>query len=224
MAIAPPGGSDHPALRPRDHLPRHGQLPLHVGPYRGVVVPVVVQDPQGVLSHHFAGEKFRCCLREVQAQLYSASFDVDAQFVVREKQSAIRVRGGSAGIEEPGRRSGRIDVEQLQQFLLEVPELPELLLRDIQRPQLNDCAKKGEIWRRIARARKDRKIKAGLESGDLHVAPVQSLGDLGEGSHGKTVWMRVVSRSRFGTFGSVQNSRDDFLGGLRYHGVREPHS
>ena len=75
---------------------------------------------------HFAGEKFWRASGEVEAELETATADVHADIVIGQEQAALRVRGGAAGIEEPSGRASGIGMEQLEELLLDLPELAHL--------------------------------------------------------------------------------------------------
>lgn len=51
-------------------------------------------------------QKRSCFTRKVQSGLHFAACEYNAEIVIREEQTALRVRGRATRIEEPGLRAG----------------------------------------------------------------------------------------------------------------------
>lgn len=75
-------------------------------------------------------------------------------------------------------------MEQLEEFSLYVPQLPQPFLGDPQRSQMNHVLEKGLICIRIASAFELRQLKARLQAGQVNYWSVQGFGEIGEGVHG----------------------------------------
>ena len=75
-------------------------------------------------------------------------------------------------------------MEQHQELLLDVPEIPQRFFGDRERAQMHHRLEKGEIGFRVARAVEGRQLKARLQAGEIHRGPVQSFDEIGEGVHG----------------------------------------
>ena len=75
-------------------------------------------------------------------------------------------------------------MEQHQEFLLDVPEIPQRFLRDRERAQMHHGLEKGEISLRVTRSIEGRQLKARLQAREIHRGSVQGFGEIGEGAHG----------------------------------------
>ena len=74
-------------------------------------------------------------------------------------------------------------MEQYQELLLDVPEIPQRLFGDRERAQMHHRLEKGEIGIRITSSVKGWNLKARLQAGEIHRGPVQGFGEIGEGVH-----------------------------------------
>ena len=74
-------------------------------------------------------------------------------------------------------------MEQHQELLLDVPEIPQHFFGDREGAQMHHCLEKGEIGLRVARSVKGRQLKARLQAGEIHRGPVQGFGEIGKGVH-----------------------------------------
>ena len=75
-------------------------------------------------------------------------------------------------------------MEQDQELLLDVPEIPQRLFGDRECAQMHHRLEKGEIRLRVTRPVEGRQLKARLQAGEIHRGPIQSFGEIGEGVHG----------------------------------------
>ena len=126
----------HP-FRPRHSGAEMRELGLDVRADPGVEFAVVVEDSQGVFAHLRAGKEFWGSVSKVQTQLHGFALDLGTEFVVCQQQATLRARGGPTGIQEPGGRSRGVGMEQDQQFLLQVPEIPQRFFGDRERAQMH---------------------------------------------------------------------------------------
>jgi hypothetical protein len=106
-----------------------GELGGHVGADGGLEGDDVVQNTQGVFAHFFAGEKLAGFLGEVQAKLYGAGGNGDADVVVGEEKAAV-----AAGIE--GAQGG----DGAKEFKVGVG-----IGRPLQRWQLKACLQAADV-------------------------------------------------------------------------------
>jgi hypothetical protein len=72
-------------------------------------------------------------------------------------------------------------MEQHQELLLDVPEIPQRFFRDRECAQMHHRLEKGEISLRVTRAVEGRQFKARLRVGEIHRGPIQGFGEIGEG-------------------------------------------
>ena len=91
-------------------------------------------------------------------------------------------------------------MEQHQELLLDVPEIPQRLLGDRECPQMHHRVEKGEIRLRVTRPVEGRQIKARLQARDINRGPVYGFGEIGQGVHGGKI---ASSRRRYSLHASA---------------------
>ena len=121
-------GAGFEPLGPRQRLPHQRTFGLNLSADAGLELDVFSENPQRILAHLSATKQLRNTHREVQPGLQHARVDFDSQIMVGQQQSPAHVRGLTAGIEKPGGRTRGIHMQQLQEFLLQVPEVAQGLL------------------------------------------------------------------------------------------------
>ena len=77
-------------------------------------------------------------------------------------------------------------MEQRQELLLDVPEIPQCFFGDRECAQMHHRLEKGEIGLRVTRTVEGRQLKARLQAGDINRGPVQGFGEIGEGVHNQS--------------------------------------
>jgi hypothetical protein len=75
-------------------------------------------------------------------------------------------------------------MEQHQELLLDVPEIPQRFFGDRERAQMHHRLEKGEIRLRVTHSFDHRQLKARLQARQINRGPVQGFGEIGEGVHG----------------------------------------
>jgi len=76
-------------------------------------------------------------------------------------------------------------MEQHQELLLDVQEIPQRFFGDRECAQMHHRLEKGEIGLRVTRPIELRKLKSRLQAGKINRGPIQGFGEIGEGVHGK---------------------------------------
>src|SRR6188768_3582585 len=74
-------------------------------------------------------------------------------------------------------------MQQLQQFLFLLPEIPQRILTHIENAEKNDSLKESEISLGITRALEDRQLKPRLQGPQIHRRPVQCFSHGAESVH-----------------------------------------
>jgi hypothetical protein len=161
-----------------------GEFGGDVGADGGLEGDDVVEDAQGVFAHFFAGEEFRWRFGEVQTELNFFGGDRDADVVIAHEQAAVAAGDGAAGVEKPGLGASGIDVKQLEEFLLKVPEAQEAVFSDTKNAEVDDRFEKGKVGVRVGDAFESEELEAALQAGDDNRGAVQPFGDIGEGVWG----------------------------------------
>ena len=157
-----------------------------------VEISIVGEDTEGVLSHFRAGEKFRRGFGEIELGLNLLAMDLDCHFEVRQEQAVPGTLGGTAGVQKPSGGTSGVGVQELQQLLLDVPEIPQGLLSDRERTQMHHRPEEGEIGRRITAPVSHWKFKSCLQSGKIQGGTVQGSGDIGKRVHGSNPKTPIV--------------------------------
>ena len=150
----------------------------------GADLEAFAQDAQGVLAHVMTGKELGGRIGEVQTGLKLTAGERNTEIMIGQEQAALRVRGRAARIEKPSGRANGINMQQLQEFLFELPEIAQRFLSDVERAEGDDAAQESNVGGRIRCPSKDRQLESLLETRQIDRRPVQSLGHVGERMHG----------------------------------------
>ena len=151
---------------PFDGFAEVRQLGSDVGAEGGLEGDDVTQNAEGIFAHFRGGEELAGLLGEVQAELQGSGWDGDADVVVGQEKAAVPAGDGAAGIQEPGPGAGGIHVQELEEFLLQVPEAEETVLGDADGAEKHQRLEKGKVGVGVAGAVSTWEFEAVLEAGD----------------------------------------------------------
>ena len=74
-------------------------------------------------------------------------------------------------------------MEQHQELLLDVPEIPQRFFGDRECAQMHHGLEKGDVGIRVTSTVEGREFKPRLQAGEIHREPVQGFSEIGEGVH-----------------------------------------
>jgi hypothetical protein len=152
-----------------------GNLGGDIGANGGLEGDDIVQNAQSVLTHFFASKQFREPLGKVKTELNGVGWDGDTDVVIGEQKAAVAPSDGAARIEEPSPRAGRIDMDELEKLLLQVPKPEKSLLCDAKRAEVHQRPEKGEVGVGVAGAVGCGKLETSLKPRHHYNRAVQCL-------------------------------------------------
>ena len=127
---------------------------------------------------------------DAQAELQHPGRNGNAKIVIREQKATLAVCGLAAGIEKPRRRPGRVNMEQGEELLFEMPETEQRLLADAKGAEKDEGAKEGEERIGVARALERWQLKPSLQAVEINRRAVQSISHFAECVHFRITSLR----------------------------------
>jgi len=94
----------------------------------------------------------------------------------------MRMITADCGIAEA--RAGGVGVEQMHEFLLELPEVEQGFLGEVERAEGDDAAQKGQVGFGIGGALQGGQLETSLQTGQIDGGAVQRFGQIAERVHG----------------------------------------